>query len=48
MTSVIGALQAVATFGGLLLGGRILALAAGRYTPLIAVQAGMHLAFAGR
>ncbi|HQY61587.1 MAG: hypothetical protein IPF92_05790 [Myxococcales bacterium] len=47
MTSVIGGLQALATFGGLLLGGRILALAAGRYAPLIAVQAVMHLAFAG-
>ncbi len=46
MTSVIGGLQAVATFAGLLLGGRILALAAGRYAPLIAVQAVMHLAFA--
>lgn len=47
MTSVIGALQALATFGGLLLGGRILDLAAGRYTPLVAIQAVMHLAFAG-
>jgi hypothetical protein len=45
MTSVTGALQAISTLVGLLLGGRILAMAAGSYAPLFAVQGLMHLGF---
>jgi len=46
MTSLVGALAALATLAGLLLGGRILALAAGSYTPLFVVQALSHVGFA--
>ncbi len=45
MTSVIGTLQALATLAGLLLGARILTLAAGSYAALFAVQGVMHLGF---
>ncbi len=45
MTSIVGTLSAAATFAGLLLGGRILALAAGAYAPLFVVNGLMQLGF---
>ncbi len=46
MTSLIGALSAGATLLGLIVGGRILALAAGSYWPMFLVQGLMHVGFA--
>jgi hypothetical protein len=45
MSSLIGGLAAAATLAGLLLGGRILALAGGSYAPMFLVQGLMHLGF---
>ncbi len=45
LTSLVGALAALATLSGLLLGGRILALTSGRYWPLFLVQGLAHLGF---
>jgi hypothetical protein len=45
MTSLTGALAAAAAFGGLLVGGRILDLAAGRYAPLFFIQGLTQLGF---
>jgi hypothetical protein len=46
LTSLIGTLAALATLIGLLLGGRIIALAAGRYWQLFLVDAVMRVGFA--
>jgi MFS family permease len=46
MTSLIGALSAAATLLGLILGGRILAVAAGHFWPMFVVQGLMHVGFA--
>jgi hypothetical protein len=45
LTSLVGTLSAVATLIGLLLGGRILSLAAGRYWQLFLVDAVMRVGF---
>ena len=45
MTSLVGALGAAASLAGLVLGGRIMKLAAGAYWPMFLVQGLMHVGF---
>ena len=47
MTSLIGTLEAAATLGGLVIGGKVMELAAGRYGPLFVANGVSHVVSAG-